>query len=66
MAQEEVPIVGRPLRAVQAVCMKGGFGLTLVEPLAERIKVWFDAQYGERLKLDLSMGYGPVVIRDYV
>ena len=59
----EAPIFARPLRAVQAVCMKGGFSLSLGEPLAERIKVWFDAQYGERLKVDMSLGYGPVVIQ---
>ena len=57
------PIFARPLQAVPVVCKKGGFSLNLGEPLAERIKVWFDAQYGERLKVDLSLGYGPVVIR---
>ena len=62
LKEEEVPIFARPLQAVPVVCKKGGFSLILGEPLAERIKVWFDNQYGERLKVDLSLGYGPVVI----
>ena len=63
LKEEDVPIFARPLQAVPVVCRKGGFSLSLGEPLAERIKVWFDAQYGERLKVDMSLGYGPVVIR---
>jgi len=61
--KEEVPIFARPLRAIPVVCKKGGFSLVLGEPLAERIRVWYDAQYGERIKVDLSLSYGPVVIR---
>ena len=63
LQDKEVPIFARSLQAVPVVCRKGGFSLILGEPLAERITVWFDAQYGERMKSDLSLGYGPVVIR---
>jgi hypothetical protein len=60
---KNVPITSRPLQAIPIICKKGGFSLALGEPLAERIKVWFDAQYGKRIKVDLSLGYGPVVIQ---
>lgn len=60
---EEVAIFQRPLQAIPRVCKKGGFSLILGEPLSERISVWFSAQYGDRIRTDLSLGYGPVVIR---
>lgn len=63
LKKEEVPIFARPLQAFPIICKRGGFSLSLAEPLAERIKVWFDSQYGERIKVDMSLGYGPVVIQ---
>jgi hypothetical protein len=57
---EDVPIFQRSLQAVQVLCKRGGFSLNLAEPLWERIKTWFHARYGERMKVDLSLGYGPV------
>lgn len=59
----DIPIFARPLQSVPLVCQRGGFSLGLHEPLAERMKSWFDARYEERLKVDLSLGYGPVLIR---
>ncbi len=48
------------------VCQRGGFSLGLDEPVGERMKAWFEARYEERLKVDLSLGYGPVLIRNDV
>jgi hypothetical protein len=59
----DVPIFARPLRAIPIVCMKGGYSLMMDEPLAERINAWFVGQYGERLNVDMSLGYGPVLVR---
>ena len=63
LKKEEVAIFARPLQTIPIICQRGGFSLNMGEPLAERIKVWFDDQYGERLKVDMSLGYGPIVIR---
>lgn len=63
LKDRDIPIFQRPLQAVPIVCQRGGFSLGLHEPLAERMKSWFDARYEERLKIDLSLGYGPVLIR---
>jgi hypothetical protein len=63
LKEEGVPIVARSLQAIPIICQRGGFSLSMSSPLASRIVAWFDAQYGERLKADLSLGYGPVVIR---
>ena len=57
-----IPIFARPLRSVEYVCRKGGFSLALHEPLWLRMSAWFDARYGSRLNVDLSLGYGPVLV----
>ena len=63
LRQREVPIGARELQAIPEICRKYGFSLGLHEPLAIRISGWLRARYGDRLKIDLSLGYYPVVIK---
>lgn len=77
LLRQGVPIHARPLKAVIDVAKKLHISLPLTTPfskgpmpgnyngssLTEHIYKWFDDKYGDRLKLDFSLGYSLVLIR---
>lgn len=58
----KAPIGQRPLQAISLICRRGEFALALDEPLAKRIDSWFKTEYADGLSVDLSLGYGPVLL----
>ncbi|MBX7132745.1 MAG: HEPN domain-containing protein [Fimbriimonadaceae bacterium] len=62
LQEKNIPVHGRQLWAVGELCTKYGFSLVLGEPLANRVSDWMRARYEDRLKVDFSLGYSPVLI----
>jgi len=76
LRDEGVPIHARPIRAISEVSKKLNISLLVAplqsnpipnqyegENLSAHILRWFDQRYGERLKIDFSIGYSVIMIR---
>lgn len=61
-----VPIPGRPIVAFRELA-KDGIKILMAAPIptphADRIHAWFERRYGDRLKIDFSIGKAVILIR---
>jgi hypothetical protein len=56
-------IAFRPMEALRLVSLDKNIDIPWGEPLATKINAWFEERYGERLKVDLSIGRMLLLIR---
>ena len=76
LRNEGVPIHARPIRAIGEVAKKLNISLPVAplqsdsipnlyesKRLSEHIYLWFDQRYGDRLKVDFSIGYSVIMVR---
>jgi hypothetical protein len=64
MSSRGEQIQGRELRGWMAFCARYDLrGLSMFDPLSERVLRWFSARYGERVNLDTDLGHSIVMVR---
>ncbi len=76
LRDKDIPIYARPLHAAREVAIKFKIDVPIVEnvyaikgnysgfSLSAHIKRWFDKRYGDRLKIDMSLGSAIILIRN--
>ena len=60
---KDIPITARQIMGIVELSQRNQLSLVFSEPVAIRAKGWFDRRYGDRLLVDMSIGYCPVIIR---
>lgn len=63
LRSEGVEITARQLKGWLRFSSRFGLHLKMSDPLSQTVMAWFEARYGDRLKLDNQLGELPVVIR---
>jgi HEPN domain len=64
MASTDVPITARGIRGWMLFCERHRLeGISMFDPVSNRVMSWFDARYGDRLKLDLDFGHSVLSLR---
>lgn len=66
LREARIPIPARPIRAFQEMA-KDGIHMVIAGPIklphTERIHAWFERRYGDKLKMDFSIGKAVILVR---
>ena len=75
LKKQSVPILGRQILAIREACIRLGISLSIVprspaipgkfygNSLSSHIIDWYDKKYGDRLKVDLGLGNGAIILK---
>ena len=63
MRDDSVPITARQIKGWLKFSSRFGLGLSMSDPLSQKVMDWFEVRYGDRLKIDHTVGEMAVLIR---
>lgn len=64
LRSEDMPITGRPIAAISKISKRFKCSIRFDGVEAKRINKWFEDRYGDRLKVDWSIGKTIILIKD--